>query len=216
MLDKVLGSITVNAHSSVRIDCGHLKVYVDPYLLKESPHDADVILLTHDHYDHFSPEDAAKVSHGRTIYVAPNSCEQSLTDFGISYDDIVFMKPGDAIEAAGLEIEAVRAYNPDKQFHPRSNGWLGYVITVDGIRVYVTGDTDSTPETDEVECDIVCVPIGGTYTFDAEEAAAFVNTIKPKIAIPTHYGAIVGKPEDADAFRAAVDKDIRVVEKIAF
>ena len=110
----------------------------------------------------------------------------------------------------GLPVEAVAAYNSFKPFHPKAAGCLGYVVTVDGQRIYAAGDTDAVREVQAVRCDIALVPIGGTFTMNAKEAAAVVNTIRPKLAIPIHYGAIAGKPEDGERFRQLVDDGITV------
>ena len=114
----------------------------------------------------------------------------------------------------GFPIEAVHAYNIGKEFHPKENNWLGYVITIEGTRIYVCGDMDATPEAKAVKCDIVLVPIGGKYTMDPKEAAAFVNGLKPQIAIPTHYGSIVGDKADGEAFAKLVDPSIKTVLKL--
>ena len=128
--------------------------------------------------------------------------------------DLLTMGTGSWEEAGDVTIEAVPAYNLNKNFHPKSNGWLGYVITMDGIRYYAAGDTDALPELENVGCDIAFVPIGGTYTMTAKEAAGLVNSIAPEIAIPIHYGTIVGKAADAETFRGALDSGIKTVMKV--
>ena len=204
------GFITINTHSSIRIDAGPgAVVYVDPFKLTGEPHDADLVLVTHSHYDHFSPEDIARVVNETTRFVAPASMAAEL-----SHAELV--KPGDKCEPLeGLRVEAVPAYNPHKKFHPKANGWVGYVVTtLDGTRVYIAGDTDDLPENRKIACDIALVPAGGTYTMDAREAAAFVNALKPKVAIPEHYGTVTGSPEDGKVFASLVNKDIEVVLKL--
>ena len=114
------------------------------------------------------------------------------------------MGPGDTAEAAGLALRAIPAYNTNKPNHPRENGWIGYLLTINGIRYYIAGDTDDTPEAREVSCDVALVPVGGTYTTDAEEAARMVNAMGPRGAVPTHYGAIVGTAADGERFRAGL------------
>ena len=118
--------------------------------------------------------------------------------------------PGASYEFGGLKFETVAAYNLLKPFHPKSAGWVGYVLETDGLRIYIAGDTDATKEAKAVRCDVALVPIGGTYTMNAGKAAALVNEIRPETAIPTHYGGIVGKEEDAEAFAAFVKAPIRV------
>ncbi len=210
---KLTDCISLNAHSSIRFG-GDVVLYVDPFHLTEAPHDADVILFTHDHYDHFSPENFAQVAKADTVYVAPGSMREALTAAGIGAAQAVVLEAGEKVEVAGVTIEGVPAYNLNKDFHPNGNGWLGYVLTIEGVRYYVCGDMDDTPEGRAVACDVLLVPIGGTYTMTATEAAAFANAVKPKAVVPTHYGDIVGSPEDADAFEAAVDDGIEVVRKL--
>ena len=202
--------ISINAHSSIRIDAGPgAVVYVDPYLLVESPRDADLILITHSHHDHFSPRDIDCVIKESTRFVAPASMETVLPQ-------ATLVSPGDSCEPlSGLHVEAVPAYNHVMPFHPKANGWVGYVVTtLSGTRVYVAGDTDDLPENRSISCDIALVPVGGTYTMNARKAAEFVNALRPPMAIPEHYGSAVGKPGDGPAFKKLVDPDIEVVLKL--
>lgn len=203
--------ISINAHSSIRIGAEQV-MYFDPFHLKDDPHDADIVFITHDHYDHLSPEDIARVRKATTVFVLPASCQSAAKENGL--DDCVFLAPGETAEVGGVPVEAVAAYNSLKPFHPKKNGWLGYVVTEAGQRVYVAGDTDENKDNLAVKCDIALVPVGGTYTFDAKHAAKFVNKLRPAVAIPTHYGDIVGSLSDGDAFAAAVDEGIEVIKKI--
>ncbi len=207
--------ITVNEQSSIRI-AAEKTIYFDPLHISGEPHDADIVFITHDHYDHFSPEDIAKVAKADTRFVAPSSLEKSFAKAGIGDGMTTFMHPAYSAEVEGVPIDAVAAYNLIKPFHPRKNGWLGYVVTVMGKRVYVCGDTDITNEARAVKCDIICVPVGGTFTMNAKQAADLVNIIKPDIAIPIHYGAMAGKPSDGDTFAAAVEKSVKVEKKLSF
>ena len=129
---------------------------------------------------------------------------------------IVTVKPCGSYNVDGLEFETVPAYNVGKPFHPKSAGWVGYILKIDGKRIYVAGDTDATKEAMTVKCDIALVPVGGTYTMDAKQAAKLINTIKPEIAVPVHYGGVVGKEKDGIDFQKSVDKSIKVVLKIKF
>ena len=203
--------ITVNEQSSVRIEAERV-LYFDPFHISGEPRDADIILITHEHFDHFSPKDIAAVSKDDTVIIAP----KAMANAGFPKSRAIFMAPGEVTEILGIRIEAVPAYNLLKPFHPKRNGWLGYVADIGGERVYVCGDTDDTPEARNVKCDIVCVPIGGTYTMNAKKAAAFVNELSPRAAIPIHYGTIVGKPSDAEEFERNVESSIRVIKKIRF
>ena len=204
---KVLDLIQVPIHSSIRIG-GDRVIYIDPFKIEGEPHDADLLLLTHEHFDHFSPEDMAKVMKDDTVVVYPRPMYD---DLAWLEDDCLFpVEPGQSYEVLGIPLETVAAYNLVKPFHPKSKGWVGYVLTLGVTRVYIAGDTDQTPENSQVSCDIALVPIGGTYTMNAKKAAAFVNTLRPHTVIPVHYGTVVGKPQDADTFKAALDPDIRV------
>ena len=208
-IEQLLGRITVNAHSSVRIEAGEKVVQVDPYLLETAPKDADLVFLTHDHFDHFSPEDVQKVWKPETVFVMPPSTAKA-GEALLRGHEILTVTPGEAGIAGGLAFEAVAAYNPGKPFHPRANGWVGYVLTVDGLRVYIAGDTDVTDEAAAVRCDVALLPIGGKYTMDPEQAAALGRQLRPQAVIPIHYGSVVGTAEAFDRFAAAAG-DLRIV-----
>lgn len=211
-----IAKVIVNEQSSIRVDAQN-KLYFDPFNLPDEPQNADIVLITHEHYDHFSPKDILKASNEKTIFIVPQSMKHTFCKkCDVPMQRVYPMIGGQTAIIAGVPIQAVAAYNLNKPFHPRSNGWLGYVIEVEGSKLYVCGDTDDTPESRAVKCDIVCVPIGGTYTMDAREAASFVNSIRPRIAVPVHYGTVVGKPSDADTFEKLVYKNIPVCRKLFF
>ena len=193
-------------HACVKIT-GSKILYFDPFGLKDAPRDADIIFVTHDHYDHLSPEDIEKVSkpvvcrddasfeEGNTVMVLP----ESVAD--VDGHPCLHFAPGTSGDVLGVAVEAVPAYNPHKMFHPKKNGWLGYVVTLDGKRFYIAGDTDETPEAAAVRCDIAFIPVGGKYTCNAEEAAELAKKIAPaECAVPYHFGAIVGTEADRDRF----------------
>ena len=203
------GKISINAHSSIRVEAEKV-IYFDPFKLTVEAHDADVIFLTHEHYDHCSPEDIAKCANDSTTFVCPAVAARVLAKAGIPAERTVVLAPGDKAEVCGLPVEAVAAYNILKPFHPKLNGDTGFVVTIGGARVYVAGDTDKNRDNVGVKCDIALVPAGGTYTMDAKAAAEFVNILKPEVAIPTHYGSIVGKADDGEKFAKLVDSSIRV------
>lgn len=215
---EALERIRVITHSAIRIEtAAGTVVYADPFDLTDADaaHDADLVLVTHGHYDHLSPEDIARVAQATTELVAPASLADEVAGLGMAA--VHPMRAGERAEVASIAIEAVPAYNVEPGrlgFHPRANAWLGYVLTVDGARVYIAGDTDRNPDNARVSCDVALIPIGGTYTMDPAQAAAFVNEVRPKVAIPTHYGSVVGAPEDFAAFAAAVDPAIEVAEKM--
>lgn len=205
-------NITVNTQSSICID-GSKVLYFDPFQIREENHRADIVLVTHSHYDHFDPESISKIAKDGTVYVVPASMEKELRG-AVREGELITVNPGDVVETGGIRIQAVPAYNRLKPFHPKRNQWVGYVVTMDGIRYYVAGDTDAVPELEKISCDVALVPIGGTYTMTAKEAAKLINAIGPKTAIPIHYGSIVGKKEDAEIFREHVTKDIAVEFKL--
>lgn len=222
MLDTSLSNVRVFTQSCIRITGAGGSapvVYLDPFRMTEEPHDADYVLITHAHYDHYSPADIAKVMSARTKLVIPASmAEDALTSpVARQAAEVHQMAAGETIQLPGLTVEAVRAYNvqPERlQCHPRENGWLGYVLTIDGVRYYAAGDTDQTPENERVSCDVALIPIGGTYTMDPMQAAAFANVLEPRIVVPIHYGSIVGSMSDAETFAAAVHPGIAVTLKL--
>ena len=212
----MVDNIIVNTQSSIRIESRVGVIYADPLGINDDVHDADYILITHDHYDHFSPEDIEKVAESDSILVVPEKMQGKAQEVAGVVGRIETVKPGVYREMNGLEFETVPAYNILKAFHPKSAGWVGYILRIDGKRIYIAGDTDVTKEAKEVKCDIALVPIGGTYTMDAKKAAELINTLRPNVAIPTHYGSIVGKPSDGETFAQYVKDPIKVEFKIAF
>ena len=204
-------NIQVLTHSSIKI-AGNSAIYVDPFHIADDSHDADVILITHDHFDHFSPEDINKVIKSDTILVVPKKMEKQASD--ITCGQLITVEPGERKQIGDIVIETVPAYNPLKPFHPKGSGWVGYIIESGGVKIYVAGDTDITKENKEVSCDVALVPIGGTYTMDAKKAAELVNIIRPKVAIPTHYGSVAGSKEDEEVFRKHIDPSISVEIKM--
>lgn len=209
-------NIEVFTQSSIRITDGERRIYIDPFQMKEAPRDADFILITHDHYDHFSPEDIEKVSSGKSVLIVPAKMIPQAEKLASIVGETHSVTPGEHYGISGLEFVTVAAYNNLKPFHPKSAGWVGYILLIDGRRIYISGDTDMNRDNRDVKCDIALVPIGGKFTMDANKAAEFINTIKPAVAIPTHYGSIVGKKEDADVFAAGVKSPIRTEIKMLY
>jgi L-ascorbate metabolism protein UlaG (beta-lactamase superfamily) len=206
----MLDFITINEHSSIHIDEGKI-IYSDPYNIVNAAHDADIILITHSHFDHYSPEDIRKVMKSDTVIVCPSSMIEP-QELGLTVKQVT---AGEKFEVLGVKFEAVPAYNIGKPFHPQSNGWLGYIIdSPDHGRIYIAGDTDITPDNKQVKCDTALIPAGGTFTTDAVQAAELANTIRPKYAIPIHYGTVTGSTDDGEKFRKAVDSGIEVVIKL--
>ena len=205
----MLDFITINTHSSIRIDEGKI-IYIDPFKLKDKTYDADIILVTHDHFDHLSSKDIKRIIKEDTVLVCPESVKAKAK--GIT---VIKAAVGEKLEVKGISIETVPAYNVNKKFHPKENGWVGYIInSPEHGRIYIAGDTDITEENKNVKCDIALLPAGGTYTMDYKEAAELANTIRPEYAIPVHYGCVAGSPEDGEKFSRNVDDDIKVVIKL--
>ncbi len=216
----MLDYITINAHSSICMK-GEKVLYFDPFRFAADnrAHDADVIFVTHDHFDHYSPEDIARIIKDETIFVAPTSTAALIAEAFPQYaSKIIAVKPGESLQVAGIDVEAVAAYNPIKeQFHPKRENWVGYVVTVAGQRHYICGDMDVTEEGKNVKCDVLLLPVGGTYTMDAKEAIELVRAIQPTYAIPTHYGEVAGGEACGSVFAEEVSKTglaTKVVEKL--
>lgn len=184
--------------------------------MKEEPKDADYILITHDHYDHFSPDDIRKAAGRSCVLVVPKKMQGKAQEAGGFVSSIHTLEPGVSYEIEGLKVETVAAYNILKPFHPKSAGWVGYILELDGEQIYIAGDTDATKEAQAVKCDVALVPIGGKFTMNAKKAAELINKIRPVAAIPTHYGGIVGKKEDADVFAAGVKAPVVVEIKMQY
>lgn len=212
-----LNNITVNTQSSIRI-AGSKILYFDPYEIRTAARDADIIFITHDHYDHFDPASIEKIKKETTLLVAPESMQKkALSESGIAEKQCLFLNPGEKKEAGGLPVETIPAYNKLKPFHTKGKRWQGYVVTMDDIRYFVSGDTDVNEDIRKVQCDVALLPIGGTYTMDWKQAAEYAAQLKPKAVIPTHYGSIVGKKTDGGDFQrelVRMDGDIQVELKL--
>lgn len=200
-------------HDGFKISHNNSQIYIDPYRIDRSTNDANILLISHNHYDHLSIEDIKKVINNNTIIIAAEECSESLKD--ISSEEIRKVRPGDKITLNQYKIEVVEAYNVDKNYHPKDDRKVGFIITIDNTRIYHAGDTDLIPEMETFGSDIALVPVSGTYVMTAEEAALAVNNyIKPKIAIPMHYNSIVGSTEDAKKFKELVKTaEVVVLEK---
>lgn len=194
-------------HDCFKVEAGGLVIYTDPFKLGGGLPGADLILVTHDHYDHCSPVDIAKIAGPDTAIVSPGDCEGKLSG------DVTRVMPGDKVTVKGIDIEAVPSYNTNKQFHPKANNWVGYIFTVEGTRIYIAGDTDYIPEMKDFRCDIALLPVSGTYVMTADEAVQAANDIKPKVAVPMHYGSIVGDESDAERFKKLYKGETHIFEQ---
>lgn len=194
--------IKINCHSSI---CVNGEIWFDPFRV-DSGSDAKLIFVTHSHWDHFSVEDIKKILSRQTIIICPKSMQSDID--GVFENKIVFVEPEKQYIVDGIKFDTFCSYNMNKHFHPKENNWVGYNVFIDGEWVAVVGDSDATPELNELKTDILLVPIGGTYTMTMQEAADLTNKIKPKKVIPTHYGEIVGEKSLGKEFEKLIDKDI--------
>ena len=194
------------SHASFRIESDREVLYIDPWKLPESPKDADIVFVSHSHHDHCSPEDVEKVVKDGTVVVAPGETVSALQGAEV-------IELGDQITVKSITIEAVAAYNIGKKFHPKANRWCGAVVSIGGKRIYYAGDTDLIPEmTDLSDIDVALLPVGGTYTLDAEEASKACKQIGCRAAIPYHWGDIVGSSSDAAAFASHAGCEVYVLQ----
>jgi L-ascorbate metabolism protein UlaG (beta-lactamase superfamily) len=206
-VEEITAKIHWLGHDTIRIDAGQT-IYFDPFQIETGP-PADIIFISHDHYDHCSPEDIAKIQGPETVIVTCKSCIKKLTG------TVQVVAPGDSLTVKGIPIQVVPSYNTNKKFHPKKNGWLGFIILIDGVRIYHAGDTDLIPEMQDTQADIALLPVSGTYVMTPEEAALAALAIKPSLAIPMHYGSLVGERADAEHFSRLLEGKIlvKILEK---
>ncbi len=196
--------INVNNHSSIQIN----DIFIDPYGITETNKKAKYIFITHTHYDHLSLEDIKKIISKETIFVAPKDAQKTLEENFPNHEKF-YVEPNQELKFDNFEVKVIPAYNINKNFHKKEFGWVGYVFKIDSITYTILGDTDEIPEHETLKTNVLFVPIGGTYTMNAEEAAILVNKIKPDLAVPVHYNAIVGSKEDEEIFLENLDKNIK-------
>lgn len=194
----------LNHHAAILLS-DSVKIYIDPWEVREARHDADIILITHAHYDHNSPEDAEKARNEGTLIIGPPDCIAAMK--GRKQD----IKPFAFLVEKGVKIEAVPAYNVNKPFHPRVNNWVGYIVEIEGVRIYHAGDTDRIEEMKNIKCDVALLPAGGTYTMNGKEAGEAANDILPKVAVPIHWGR-VGSEKEVEDMKKAARVDVQVLE----
>jgi L-ascorbate metabolism protein UlaG (beta-lactamase superfamily) len=207
--------LTWLGHDGFRIQNGHV-IYIDPYKI-EAGAKADLVLVSHEHEDHCSVEDLKKIVTPNTVIVAHAQSRNDLSK--LAAKEVKIVKPGEKLALAGVSVEAVPAYNvnkfrsPGKPFHPKEDGKLGFIVTVNNVRIYHAADTDHIPEMKGMAPDIALLPVSGTYVMTAKEAAEAAGMINPKIAIPMHYDSIVGSVKDAQEFKNLAKCEVRILQK---
>lgn len=192
-------------------------IYIDPYKISNESESADFIFITHGHYDHCSIEDIRKLAKNGTIIIAPVDVSSKLSHIDMKIE-LKIAEPNTRMQFDDSRIKfwCIPAYNTNKSFHTREEDWVGYILEINGILIYHAGDTDITPEMKHIKCDVALLPIGGTYTMNAGEAAKAALLIKPKLAIPIHWGSIIGTKQDAEVFIklcSAEGIDAKILEK---
>ena len=203
----MLENMSIIHHSSIKFS-DNIKIYFDPYEINENNNDADIIFITHSHYDHYSENDIKKIYNANTKFIIPKDLEKELLNLGIKKENIITVVPCNNYNVLDISFKTIPAYNINKPFHPKENNWIGYLINYNNFTYYIAGDTDITEDNKLIKCDVAFLPIGGKYTMNYKEAAELTNIIKPKIVVPIHYGLIIGTTEDAIEFSKLINKDI--------
>jgi L-ascorbate metabolism protein UlaG (beta-lactamase superfamily) len=209
--------ITWLGHDGFKIEDGPETLVIDPFKLSHETR-ADYVLISHEHFDHCSAEDLRKVVKPSTVVVAIEACKSELSK--VKPKEIKIVKPGDELKLGSFEVKAIPAYNlnkfaePGRVFHPKNDGKVGFVVrTKSGVTIYHTGDSDFIPEMEGLQPDIALIPVSGTYVMTVDEAIKAVSKIKPKIAIPMHYGSIVGSEKDAEKFEKEAAAEVHVLNR---
>jgi len=202
-------------HDSFRIKNGKT-IIIDPFKIRPIPDKADILLVSHEHFDHLSLDDIKKVSSDKTTIVTIPAVKKELSSMKVK--EVKTVKAGDKVAFGNITVEVVPAYNlnkfrePGKPFHPKEDGKVGFILSIGGVRVYHAGDTDPIPEMRGFKTDVALLPVSGTYVMTPEEAAEATRMIKPKLAIPMHYGAIVGSENDAEKFKQLAACPVQILK----
>lgn len=202
----MLKEVNVLYHSSIVL---YNHIYIDPYKIENEIHNAKYVFITHSHYDHFSIDDIQKIKNEDTIFFVTADCKEKLLKINVNEKRIITVLPNEIYRFNKIEVNVIPAYNVNKEYHQKESNWVGYLIKIKDISYYITGDTDQNEDNENIKCDVLFVPIGGTYTMDYKEAAIFANLLKPKYVIPIHYNSIVGKKEDGEEFAKLLDHRIQ-------
>jgi len=192
-------------HSSFRLDTAKI-IYFDPYQISKNSRKADLIFISHEHFDHYSAQDLKIISTKETVIITDKAVAVKIPGQKIDHREIKALSPGEDLDVAGFKVKAVPSYNINKSFHPKTSGKLGFVVLIEGSTVYFAGDTDYIPEMKNLQCDAALLPVGGTFTMTAQEAAEAAQVIKPNLAIPMHYE----RPQDAQNFKDLLQGKIEV------
>lgn len=207
--EELLDGVTCLGHSVIKfekkVNDSNLMIYFDPFKLENGLEKADIIFITHAHYDHFSEDDILKIKKDSTIIVATSDLNKRISDLGFLENKIIIVNPNRSYEVSGIKFDTIPAYNIEKSFHPKENNWVGYNIDINGIKYFIAGDTDENEDNLKVKCNVAFIPVGGNFTMNWEEAGNFANKIKPEIAVPIHYGVIVGSMNDALKFNKMLE-----------
>lgn len=200
-------NVNVFKHNSIKIVNNNLNIYIDPFRIDVISNDADIIFITHSHYDHFSIDDIMNIKKDTTKIVSTKDTYKEIKNY-FKDEDIIIVEPNKSYNILGINFSTVRAYNVNKEYHPIGNDWVGYILNIDDKKYYIMGDTDVNEDNSNIECDVLFVPIGGKFTMDYKEAADYTNSINPSVVIPTHYGLIVGDVDLGEKFKELINFNI--------
>ena len=200
-------NVNLFKHNSIKIINNNLNIYIDPFRIDVVSNDADIIFITHSHYDHFSIDDIMNIKKDTTKIVSTKDTYKEIKNY-FKDEDIIIVEPNKSYNILGINFSTVRAYNVNKEYHPIENDWIGYILNIDEKKYYIMGDTDVNEDNSNIECDVLFIPIGGKFTMYYKEAADYTNSINPSVVIPTHYGLIVGDVDLGEKFKELINFNI--------